>query len=187
MSFVLGITRSIGFTAVFAIGAYFIIQRQWRNLVLFAGAFIIVMAAFQGLKYVLWGDAGMQFSEQGSRLMYKDFYTPALGKEDLGGFIKRLTGNSNYYFSFIFYTLIGLRKMRDTNELFPLLTGITCIMLLLSVILVFRKNRYLLFTGIWVLCFPPCHLYYFTDFLGAIETDHSVFSVSPADADRFIL
>ena len=149
----LGITRSIGFSAVLAVFVYFILQRQWKNLVGFIVAFIVIMAIFQGFKYLLWGDSGFQFNEQGERLMYKDYYTPALGNEDFHGYFHRLIVNSNCFLSNNLYTLLGFRGEEVTPVLYPSLTVLTYLILFSSVILVFRKNKYLLFTGVYVLIF----------------------------------
>jgi hypothetical protein len=149
----LGITRSIGFSCVLAVSAYFILQRQWKNLVCFIIAFIIVMALFQGFKWLLWGNQGFQFNEQGGRLMYKDYYNPTSGKEDISGYVGRLILNSLFFLSSSLYTLLGILKVKGTPELYPSLTVLTYLVLVGSVVLAFKKNKYLFFTGIYVLIF----------------------------------
>jgi hypothetical protein len=149
----LGITRSIGFSLLLVAGAYFILQRQWKNLAWSVLSFLFILALYQGFKYVLWGNAGFQFSEQGERLMYKDFYNPSMGREDLLGYVNRLIRNSDFYLSGVFYALLGVRKEQGNPDLYMSLTVLTYLVLVASVILTFRKNKYLLFTGVYVFIF----------------------------------
>ncbi|MCX6252389.1 MAG: hypothetical protein NTX61_16775 [Bacteroidetes bacterium] len=145
----LGITRSIGFSAVLAVSGYFILKKQWKNLVFFIVSFALVLVAFQGLRYLLWGNSGIQFSGQGESLLAKDYYAPDQGREDLPGFINRLFINSDLYISKYFYIILGLRENIIDINVYPFVTVLTWGMLIASVIRVFRKNKYLLFTGIY--------------------------------------
>ncbi|MBK7213151.1 MAG: hypothetical protein IPH88_07640 [Bacteroidales bacterium] len=47
-----------------AAGAYFLLKGQWKNLAFFVLAFGTVFIAFQGIKYALWSEGGLQFSNQ---------------------------------------------------------------------------------------------------------------------------
>ena len=145
----LGLTRSIGFSCIFAIAGYFILRGQWKNMLCFIISFAIVLAAFQGLKLLIWGSSDMHFTSQIQSLMSKNYYNPGLGKEDFQGFIHRLMTNSNLYISKYLYTIIGLREADDTAVVYPFVTIITYIMLVVSIIIGFWKNKYLLFTGLY--------------------------------------
>ena len=75
----LTLTKNMGYSAVFAVTGYFLLRAQWKNLVYAIASFGIVLIVFQCVKYALWYDGGMQFSSQGSGLMYKDYYNPKDG------------------------------------------------------------------------------------------------------------
>jgi hypothetical protein len=111
-------------------------------------AFGIVLIVFQGIKYVLWSDGGLQFSSQGSSLLNKDYYNPQAGKEDFAGFITRLIDNSNLYLSKHFVSMIGLRKVIPMMTVSSLVTLIIYILSIGSLVITFKKNRYLFFAGL---------------------------------------
>jgi len=149
----LGITRSIGFASVFAVSAFFIMKGRWKNLLVFIASFTCLLVIFQGLRYWVWGDMGVSLTDQIQSLFSKDYYNPAYGKENLSGFIHRFLDNSNLYLSNYFYTLLGMHKADNLFVSYPFLTLLGCLMLIASVIVAFRKNDCLFFTGIYVIIF----------------------------------
>ena len=144
----LTLTKNMGYSAVFAVTGYFLLKAQWKNLVYAVAAFGIVLIVFQGVKYALWNDGGMQFSSQGSGLMYKDYYNPQAGKEDLAGFYARLVDNSRLYLSKHFVSVIGLRKSEPVMGVSSTVTTLVYIFAIASLLLTFKKNRYIFFTGL---------------------------------------
>jgi prepilin signal peptidase PulO-like enzyme (type II secretory pathway) len=149
----LAITRSIGFAAVIAVVLYFLLKGQWKNVVFFIISFILLMAAFQGLKYLFWGNSGIQFSSQAESLISKDYYRPDLGKENFQGYINRLVTNSYLYLYKYLYTLMGIRGNYSNFTFYPFAAISTYAMLIASIVLGFKKNNYLFFTGIYVFIF----------------------------------
>jgi len=144
----LTLTKNMGYSAVFAVTGYFLLKGQWKNLLYAIAAFGIVLVVFQGVKYALWNDGGMQFSSQGSGLMYKDYYNPQAGKEDLSGFVARLVDNSRLYLSKHFVTVIGLRKSEPMMGVSSVVTALVYILAIASLLLSYKKNRYIFFTGL---------------------------------------
>jgi hypothetical protein len=144
----LTLTKNMGYSAVFAVGGYFLLRGQWKNLIFSVAAFAIVLLVFQGVKYVLWNEAGAQFSSQGSGLLNKDYYNPQAGKEDLAGYFNRLTGNSNLYLSKHFASVLGFRKAEPIMTVNSLVTLLLYLMAIGSLIITYIKNRYLFFTGL---------------------------------------
>lgn len=147
------LTRSVGFTAFFAVAGYFLLRGQWRNLLLAIGTFALIYMAFTGLKYLLWNDAGLQFSSQSSGLLQKDFYNTSRGQEDLAGFLNRLVVNSNLYISRHFYTITGFRPMEIIQVKKPALTIFFYLLFLGGLVLSYMKNRWIFFTGLLTLIF----------------------------------
>jgi hypothetical protein len=144
----LTLTKNMGYSAVFAVAGYFLLRGQWKNLLYSVAAFAIVLVVFQGVKYVLWNEAGAQFSSQGSGLLNKDYYNPQAGKEDLAGYYNRLIGNSNLYLSKHFTSVLGFRKAEPIMTINSLVTLLIYLMAIGSLIITYIKNRYLFFTGL---------------------------------------
>ena len=149
----LGLTRSIGFAAVFATGGYFLLKSQWKNLLGFLFSFMLLIALYELLKYIVWGNSDLNFTVQAQSLMAKDYYNPEMGKENLMGFVHRFVTNSNLFFSKYLYTILGLRAQDESFVYHPLVTILTYLMLVATGIVTIRKNRYLFFTAIYVLVF----------------------------------
>ena len=144
----LALTKNAGYSAFIAVLGYFVLCGQWKNLLYSVAAFGIVMIVFQGVKYMLWSDGGLQFSTQGSSLMNRDYYNPQVGKEDLAGFVTRLIGNSNLYLSKHFMSMIGFRKIVPAMSVSSMVTILIYLLSIGSLVITFKKNKYLFFTGL---------------------------------------
>ena len=144
----LALTKNVGYSAVIVVAGYFLLRGQWKNILYSLVAFGIVMIVFQGVKYLLWNDGGLQFSTQGSSLLNKDYYNPQAGKEDLAGFVTRLIDNSNLYLSKHFLSIIGFRKVSPVMMVSSVVSVLIYLLSIGSLIITFKKNRYLFFTGL---------------------------------------
>jgi hypothetical protein len=144
----LALTKNIGYSAVFAVLGYFLLMKQWKNILYALAAFGILMIVFQGVKYMLWNDGGLQFSSQGSGLMNKDYYNPQVGKEDLAGFFTRLIDNSNLYLSKHFVSIIAFRKIVPAMTVSYVVSVLIYFLAIGSLFITFKKNKYLFFTGL---------------------------------------
>ena len=147
----LGLTRSIGFSAVIAVGVYFLWKKQWKNLLFFSSSFLVILIVYQALKMLFFAHSAIPSGDVLQGLLSKDYYNPALGHESFMGFINRFMDNSNYYLSTSLYTIIGFRSATGPGEVYPLLTAITYMTIIMAIILVFRKNNYLFFMGIYTI------------------------------------
>jgi hypothetical protein len=144
----MALTRSIGFSAVIAVMGYFTLKGQWRNLWMSMVSFLALFFIFQGIRYLLWGDAGLQFASQGSGLLQKDYYNAAKGNEDFAGMVKRYLENSNLYLSKHFFNMTGLRKWELIQPVMPLLTVLYYLIFFTALTLSYKKNRYVFFSGL---------------------------------------
>ena len=142
------LTKSIGYSAVFAVLGYFLLMKQWKNILYALAAFGILMLVFQGVKYLFWHDGGLQFSTQGSGLTNKDYYNPQAGKEDLAGYFTRLIDNSNLYLSKHFVSIIGLRKIVPAMSVSSIVSVLIYFLAIGSLFITYKKNKYLFFTGL---------------------------------------
>ncbi len=146
--FLMCLTKNAAYASLGALIVYFIITARWKSILYSIGSFLVFMIPWEILKRIIWGASEIQFSKQGSMLMYKDFYNPSMGKEDFWGMIQRVLDNSNLYLSKHFYKFIGLRS-DATTDILPFLTVVTVAVFLLALYLVFKKNKVLLFTSIY--------------------------------------
>lgn len=146
--FLMCLTKNVAYASLGALIGYFIVTARWKNIMYSLGAFFAFMVPWEILKRLIWSANEIQFSQQGSKLLYKDFYNPSLGKEDFFGLLQRIIDNSHLYLSKHFYKFIGLRG-DDATDILPFLTVVTVALFIVALILVFRKNKVLLFTGIY--------------------------------------
>jgi len=142
------LAKNMGFSAIIAVFGYFLLKGQWKNLLYSIVAFAAVFIAFQGIRYALWNEGGMQFSTQGAGLLNKDYYNPQNGKEDFAGMIKRFSENSQLYLSKHFMYMIGFRTYQVPMTVNPFSTIFIYALALTGLVLSYRKNAYVFFSGL---------------------------------------
>ncbi len=153
----LGLIRSIGYTMLIVVVIYFFTQKEWKN----AGFSILSFAAFSGLwkivKTLVWKDTKLQFGSQASSLMMVHPYDASKGTETFMGFIHRFIDNSNIYISKYFFQMLSWRpeliKTKNgfiTPEDLPVLTILVYGLIIWALIYYFKRNKYLLFAGIYL-------------------------------------
>lgn len=145
----MGLTRTIGYAVLGAVILYFCFEKQWKNLLYSVSASVLVFALFSILKKIVWPDSGAAYNI--NNYLAKNFYGIEQGMEDLPGFIDRLVTNSHIYLSGFFYQFMGLRACTNIPlEDIPLLSVITYIVFAICIIAIYKKNRPLFFTGLYV-------------------------------------
>jgi hypothetical protein len=149
----LGLTRAIGFAGIIAVSVYFMSTRQWKNLFLGILSFTLVLALYQVIKAAVWGSPGIQLGEQLNSLVAKDYYNPALGSENLQGFIHRLVTNTGFYLSQALYSILGILPAGKAMQSYPVTALLTVLLILSALLFAFRKNRCIFFTGIYACTF----------------------------------
>jgi len=82
-----------------------------ENLLLGILSFSLIIGVYLVFKQVVWGSSGMHLGEQARSLIAKDYYNPALGSENIQGFIQRLLANADFLHLTIF--LHNPRHPRD--------------------------------------------------------------------------
>ena len=147
------LTRSIGISAALAVPLWFLSGLRWRDALLSVVAIAAVFALWQGIRYLAWGGAGFQLADQGNGLLNKDYYKPALGREDLAGYIHRFLHNSDSYLSRHFVSMLGLRSMDVTIGPVWWITAAIGGIFLAGLVVSYRRNRYLFFAGFYSLIF----------------------------------
>jgi hypothetical protein len=143
-----GLTRNINLGAVAAIVLFFLFIGKFKSAIASVVSYGIFYSIFEVVKKMIWGNIGAQIASQGETLLLKNPYNKQEGYETFGGYIDRLVDNSMYYISNAFYSMTGLRAENAEGSGF--LTLLTYALAILALILVFRKNRVLLFNVVYV-------------------------------------
>jgi len=112
------VTRSVGFAAIIAVCAYFLFYKEWKNLGLAIGCFLGVFLLYSLLKNLIWDSNELQFANQGSGLLNKNFYRPEEGKEDFAGLLVRFWQNSLQYLSNGLFRIMGFHYEAGSNSVF---------------------------------------------------------------------
>jgi len=153
----LGLIKSIGFAALFVVIVFLAVEKRWKSLSLSIAGFGLSFGIWQTLKFLLWNDSKAQFSDQAATLFQKHPYDASKGLETIGGFIQRFIDNSNIYLSRQLFEIFGLRpelvQQGDSigaPPVIPLLTILVYFLFIYAIIWNFKKNKYLLFTGIYL-------------------------------------
>lgn len=146
----LGLTRSIGYAALIAVVTFFLIHKNWKQVwtifLSFAGLYVI----YQLFTSLIWQNNAVQFSNQASMFSYVDPYNKTLGKETISGYLMRIVDNSNLYLSKHFLRIIGLRAIEAVATI-PVLTILIYGLFVGSFALIFKKNKVLVFTALYIL------------------------------------
>ena len=145
----MGLTRTIGFCTIGVIILYFLIERRWKDLIFMTGTFAIIFGLFYISKPVIWPNSGTVQSFE--TLLAKNPYNLEMGAEDVSGLITRIADNSNVYLSGFLYKYLGFRDSSDfpLKEI-PILSIFSYILFAVCLIAVFRKNKPIMFTGLYV-------------------------------------
>ena len=153
----LGLIRSMGYAMFITVIIYFLIQKQWKPAGITSLSFGIFSGLWKIIKLLLWSNSDLQFSNQASSLMMVHPYDPSQGTETFIGFIQRLIDNSNIYFSRFYFQILGLRpeliKVQNgltVPENIPILAILVCILIVSAIIFFFRKNKIILFSGLFL-------------------------------------
>jgi|GEM_PF-297987 len=90
-------TRNVSVVVIPVIIFLFFIRRKFKEGLVYG----VSLGVFAGLRELIfrliWGDKLNQYKGQGSRIMYKDYYSDAPGKEDLAGLLVRFKTNCAFY------------------------------------------------------------------------------------------
>lgn len=147
-TFLMATCKSVAIVAVPALILFFVLEKQWKNVGLAIGAYLVFKIPYELIVRAIWGSQN-QFSGQSKILMQKDPYDASLGTEDMAGFIERFFTNCNLYLSKRFFQLLGLRDEMSV-EIYGLLAFIVIVVLLIALFQVFKqKNKPLVFFGLF--------------------------------------
>ncbi len=148
ISFLLFITRTVGFGSLLAVVIFYLTQKKGKKSLIVIAAFLIFLGGFLLIKSAVW-DLSMGMGEQSSSLMNKNPYDSSQGLETASGFVQRFVENSQHYLSMHFMRIIGFKSpvKNTTNALVTLLIyGI----FILGTFRFYKKNNNLFFMAIYL-------------------------------------
>jgi len=145
----MGLTRTIGFAVMGAVILYFSFQKQWKNLLYSFVSAGLLLVVFNVLKGIIWPNSGAAYDI--NNYLAKNFYSIEQGMEDFSGYVDRVIVNSQVYLSGFFYRFMGLRPPVEVPTIdLHILSIFTYLLFLVCIVIVFKKNKLLLFTGVYV-------------------------------------
>ena len=146
----MGLTRSIGYAVIGAVALFFMVKLRWKDLLYTVVATVLVFAAFQLFKTVVWSEAGSAYDIR--NYLAKDYYAPNQGMEDWAGFMNRFLINSQIYLSAFLCQMMGIIPETPSNlpQTDVWRTVIIYLLYFSGLAIVFRRNMALLFVGIYI-------------------------------------
>lgn len=142
-SFLLTITRNVGIGIVVSIVIYFVINKNFKEILYSIVSIFIFQIPYSLYKTLYWNLKGAGFKGQLDEMFYIDPYNHALGKEDFNGFVARFVENSQLYLSKHFSKTLGLLNP-DSTDKSVLVTILVYLLFFTTIIIAFKKkNKYM--------------------------------------------
>ncbi len=147
--FIISITRNIAIVAMGVVLIYLLTEKKLYLAGYTLISFILFRIPYNIYKSVRWDIHGEHLNTQLEGLLLKNYYNPALGKEDFGGMVNRFLENSEIYLSRLLMIGTGLKDPTNSNTS----AFITILIYLLFGIAIFyaiKKSRVMRFVGIYL-------------------------------------
>lgn len=114
--FLMSLTRNIGIVVIGVVLLYLVTERKFYLAGYTLVSFIIFRTPFSIYKKVRWDAHGEDLSTQLEGLLLKNYYNPAMGKEDLPGMFNRFLENSEMYLSRLMMVGAGLKDPSNPDS-----------------------------------------------------------------------
>ncbi|MBA3705342.1 MAG: glycosyltransferase family 39 protein [Bacteroidetes bacterium] len=146
----LSISKSIAFVTIIGIVIYFVLNKNYKQVVYALIAFFLIRIFYQLLVSSIFGPND---SDQLEMVLRKELYKPEAGHENLSGMIERFFNNFNTYISLHMYRILNFRSI-DTLLIIPPLSYISTIIFGIFTFISYKRNKYVFFSSIYmiVLC-----------------------------------
>ncbi|MBR9860490.1 hypothetical protein GYB22_07015 [bacterium] len=143
-------TRTVGLAAILAVGALYLIRKEYKLMLIIPSFFAASYVLFEFIKNRIWSNVD-QFSTQSKILFQKDAYDASLGNEDFNGFLTRAFENTKQYFAGRFYEILGIRDFPTMWQEDGGLMFITVLPIFIALyIAAKRKNKMMLFNVLFL-------------------------------------
>jgi hypothetical protein len=137
-------TRNIGIAMLIAVLLFFMIKKKYVHALFSFAGFLVFSIPFKIYKNVVWKMNEANLRGQFELMFYKNPYNLALGKEDFSGMVTRVVENAKIFLSRQLMIILGFRQegSKETNLFLAILI---IALLLLTLILVYKRNRKIFF------------------------------------------
>ncbi len=144
----LSISKSVAIVAIVAVVIYFVLKKNYKQVVFALVAFVIIRLIYQYITTAMYGASN---SDQFEMILRKELYKPELGYENFGGMLTRFFNNCNTYFSLHIYRIMHLRPDKyDITSFVPFFAFLTSMYILVCTFLGYKKNKFMFFSAIYV-------------------------------------
>lgn len=141
--------RNIGVSFTIAIIIFLLLQKRFLNIGYILTSFALFNILYQLYKKIVWNTSSLSFFEQLNAILYKDYYNPSEGRENLTGMIIRFYENAKNYLSYHILSSIGLWNPENLkyNIIPAVIITLVC---LYALYISYKKNKYIFFLCIYL-------------------------------------
>jgi hypothetical protein len=147
--FVMSLTRNIGIVVLGVLLFFLVTEKKFYLAGYTFLSFLVFRLPFGVYKSVRWNIQGEDFSQQLEGLLLKNYYNPAMGKEDFGGIVERFLENSQVYLSRHLMIGTGLRDPLY-SESSVIITLLVYALFGLAIFYAIKKSRIMRFVGYYL-------------------------------------
>jgi hypothetical protein len=145
----LTISKSIAIVAIPAIILYFLLNKNFKQIIWTLLFFFIIRLIYQFIISSIYGPSN---SDQFEMILRKELYKPELGHEDFSGMIGRFFNNFNTYMSLHIYRIMNLRsEIYSATDILPSLSYISALIIGVFTFLSYKKNKFIFFSSIYLI------------------------------------
>ncbi len=149
-TFLLALTRNVGFGVVVAIFLYFLFRKEFIKAGLSVVSFLVFQLPFGLYKKYYWHINSSGISNQFNNMAYKHFYDHKQGTEDFWGFVQRFWDNSELYISKHLMRFLGFHGLESNTTSTFVTILFFALFLGVSIYFIARKKNVFLFLGLYL-------------------------------------
>ena len=160
------LTRTVGIFIIGSLSLFLIFHKKYQAAVALILGSIAGICAIMVIRYVFWDIAPFS-NGQASMFLAKNAYDASKGNESLMGFVTRFHQNSIQYLSRHFFRMLGFLPFdNETKNVYGY--GMIYILSATLLIYIFKRNKYLFFSGLYglsmcVITFVILHVFWNQD------------------------
>jgi hypothetical protein len=150
VTFLLFSTRTIGITMLIAIIMYFLIHKNWKAASVSLVSFMLFQIVFLIYKSIFWGSLKVGAENQLSVLLLRNPYNPDTGNVNIQDLLIRFYENFVQYTNDHILPYLGYNNniLKDFSPFVAIICAFVFVTLL---ILLFKRNKYLMFLGLYII------------------------------------
>jgi len=140
--------RNIGISFTIALIIFLILQKKFLSIIYTLTSFVFFNVLYQLYKKLIWHTTSLSFIDQLNTILYKDYYNPSAGNENLWGLITRFYENAKIYLSYHILSSIGFQN--PDNITYSIIPAIIIIAICIyTLIHSYKNNKYVFFLSLY--------------------------------------